>query len=163
MPKKRVCLDDYRGETLQDFLVDEVDINWHDKMTYEFYQSRNNDRQKIPSFTVLSKPTPNQPGNGVVKFLDLHDYHYMGYSHKYLKDVYHYRDFPQLRTDYLQRDLGNVEEDKTLAANVLFSFEIARRVDEEEKTYPLTRSEVEEAIKYVMALRGKKYDKKVIR
>ena len=159
-----VRLNGFTGETLQNFLVNQVDSNnWNEKMKYEFYLSQNNDRQKKASFTILPKPSKNQHGNGFVEFLDLYDYNYKGYRHQNLEDVYHQRDFPQSRENYLQNDLKDVKEDRILAANVLLSFEIARRVDEEEETYPLARSEVKEAIDYVMSLKRKKYDEKVIR
>ena len=159
-----VRLNGFTGETLQNFLVNQVDSNnWIEEIKYEFYLSQNNHRRKKPSFTILPKPTENQPGNGLVKFLNLHKDDYKGYRHKDLEDVYHNRDFPQSREKYLQNDLKDEEEDRILAANVLLSFEIARRVDEEEETYLLTRSEVKKAIENVMSLEERNYDKKVIR
>ena len=164
MAAKQVCLDDFTGKTLQDFLVNQVDSkNWNEDNTYEFYQCRNakkRPKKTVPTFKIEPKPTSNQPGNGMVEFLN--ESKYRSYRHVTLSRVYRQTDFPQLRADYLRSNLGNVEEDKVLAANVLLSFEIARRVDEREKKYPLTRSEVEEAIKYVMSLEGAQYTQKVI-
>ena len=76
--------------------------------------------------------------------------------------MYHQRDFPRLRAEYLQGHVGAVEEDCVLAVNVLLSFKIARRVDEFELKYPLTRSEVKKAIEYVMSFNEEEYKQKVI-
>ena len=113
------------------------------------------------SFRIGPNPTKDQPGNGFVDFKNLKVQDYEGHSHKALSSTYYDGDFSQSRKNYLQCDLRDVEDNETLAANVLLSFEIARLVDEKEEIYPLTRSEVKEAIKHVMSLVGEQYDQKV--
>ena len=102
-------------------------------ITYKFYQSRNNKRPEKPSFIICSNPKKYQPGNGKVLFVHLRDQSYEGYTHRDLKDVYRHRDFPQLRARCLNDNLGGVKENAVVAANVLLSFEIARRLDELEE------------------------------
>ena len=162
MPVEEVCLDGLTGSTLEDFFIELVDgKKWEEEIRYEFHQTRNNERPMKASFRISPNPTRDQPGNGLVDFKNLEVQDYEGHSHKALSSTYYDRDFSQSRKKYLQCDLRDVEEDETLAANVLLSFEVARRVDEKEKTYPLTRSEVKEAIKHVMSLGGEQYDQKV--
>ena len=158
------CLNNFTGQKLQDFLIQEVDNNWvanHGKV-YKFYQSQHQNRENKQSFTIEVTGTPkdSQPGNGLVTSRKS-DGTYYPHSHDYLYKEYSSANFPQLRKDYLENNLGNVAEDDTLAANVLLSFEVARRVQSEDHTNCLTRSEVAVAIERVMTCSGDVYFSKV--
>ena len=75
--------------------------------------------------------------------------------------VYCNTDFGRFRMHYLVNDFENVVEDNVLAANVLLSFEIARREIIPE-SYPLRRFEVKETIERVISLWvDDEYDEKV--
>ena len=158
MPVVEVRLAGFTGETLQNFLVNQVDCkNWKKEITYQFHRYENNTR---PVFTISPNPTENQPGNAVVKFLDGQT-RMVAFTHMDLARVYCNTDFGRFRTHYLVNDLGNVEEDNVLAANVLLSFEIARR-ERIPESYPLRRFEVKEAIERVISLWvDNEYDEKV--
>ena len=74
MPGVEVRLDGVKGETLQDFLVNQVDCNnWKKEIKYEFYRSRNNETPIKASFVISPSPKKHQPRNGFVEFLDLED------------------------------------------------------------------------------------------
>ena len=143
-------LDTFTGKTLHDFLIQEVDDNWESKdgKVYSFYQTKD-DTTLV--FTLQVKPESQQKGNGLLTFPQL-DVTQPKHSFLAGKKTFTEQDFPIKRKEYMDENLGKIEHDYVFASNVLFSFEIARRVDELEPNYPLTRSEVEEAIEHVMSL-----------
>ena len=159
------CLNNFTGQKLQDFLIHEVDNNWvaNEGKVYEFYQSQHQNRENKQTFTIEVTGAPDnlQPGNGLVTSRKS-DGTYYQHSYDYLlHKEYSSANFPQARKEYLGNNLGNVVEDDTLAANVLLSFEVARRVQSEDHTKFLTRSEVAEAIERVMICTGTVYSSKV--
>ena len=157
------CLNDFTGQTLQEFLINEVDNKWvvNQEKVYKFYQTQHQNREDKQTFTIQVAGIPDsQPGNGKVEFRKS-DGNYYGHTHRYLYEEYSSADFPELRKKYLDDNLGNVAEDNILAANVLLSFEVARRVQSEDHTKLLTRSEVAEAIKRVMTFSEDVYSAKV--
>ena len=174
------CLNNITGEKLQDDLIHEVDNNWvaNQGKVYEFYQYQNKEKKnkekenkekkqgknKTVIFTIKVTGMPNnpQPGNGKVTFINSSG-ESIAYSYRNssLTDKYRRTDFPQLRREYLTNNLDNVVVDENLAANVLLSFEVARRVQSEDHEKFLRRSEVKEAIERMMSLSGNDYSSKV--
>ena len=143
-------LDTFTGKTLHDFLIQEVDDKWESKdgKVYSFYPTK---EDTTLVFTLQVKPKSQQKGNGLLTFLLLDK---TKPKHKHLAKEKTFTDvnFPIERKEYMDENLDKMEHDYVFASNVLFSFEIARRVDQLEPNYPLTRSEVEEAIEHVMSL-----------
>ena len=147
MPVVNVCLEGFTGKTLQEFLANQVDCqNWKKEITYKFHQDEYNTR---PIFTINPNPTEKQSGNAKVEFVIGQNSY--SWTLSTLADVYHRNNFPHFRKEYLGRDFEELMPvNDVLAANVLLSFEIARRERIPEK-YPLRRFEVKEAIERVMS------------
>ena len=104
-------------------------------------------------FTIKPNPTRNQPGNGLVEFSTFKP------SWKNLYFFVSNNRFPEKRQSFLQNKLSDLSFDANLFANILMSFEIARRV--EVNTYPLNREQTAEAIDVVMASSQSHYPNKV--
>ena len=107
MPVVKVCLDGFTGETLQDFLVNQVDCkNRKKEITYQFHRYEYNTR---PVFTISPNPTKKQPGNALVKFHN-DQTRMVAFTHMDFALLYRNTDFGRFRTHYLVNDLGIVTE-----------------------------------------------------
>ena len=151
------------GNDLKDVMIDLVeDKRWKKNQTYFFYNFiPSGDFDEIPEsedycFKIDAKWTKNQPGSGYI------DFHQKPSTWSALKKYVEKPTFPNSWRDYSDNVLNktNFTEPYNIA-NVLLSFEIARRVKISSDLYPVTRSMTETAIDMVMSFQEKIYPKQV--
>ena len=153
-----------KGKELQAKIAKQVDgENWKSGHTHHFYCSSGSGKtqgrgQKAP-IVIKPKPTPNQPGNGIVKIRD------KASPWSDLKPVVKNKKFPESREKYLDKPIDSSSfKTKSSQANFLLDFEIARRkpMKSDESSYPLTRSQVKKGISAAVSYPHQNYSKKVI-
>ena len=142
----------FTGRELQEVFNDLIGGKyWRRNVIFEFSIKRED------YFTIKPNPTRNQPGNGLVEFSNLNSYSKPSWRSLYF--VVSNNRFPEKRQSFLQNKLSDLPFDANLFANILMSFEIARRV--KVNTYPLSREQTAEAIDVVMASSQSDYPTKV--
>ena len=164
---KIACLDDTRkvrhditnftGKRFEDDLLRLVEIEWEEDIVHEFLI-----KDKF-YFTIKAAPTDSQPKNGIVTFpnMSLEQDNWRFFCALPWKDdendlfsAVNEVIFTKQRKKYLNGQLANQVYSKSLAANVLMSFEIARREPcvngIQPNGYPISREQTIEAIDIVM-------------
>ena len=155
-----------KGKELQTKIAKQVDgENWKSGHTHHFYcssgssRTQGRDRGQKTAIVIKPKPTPNQPGNGIVKIRD------EASSWSALKPVVKNKRFPKSREKYLEKPVDSSSfKTKSSQANFLLDFEIARRkpMKSDESSYPLTRSQVKRGISAAVSKPDQNYSEKVV-
>lgn len=128
-----------------------VQRKWNRGVEYNFYDCvGKSDPDDIPRdslcFTIKPNPTSNQPGNGLV------DFQSRRITSNDLRSAVQNIDFPYIYEDYKKYEINRMDfTDLNHMACVLLSFEIARRYDPDNDTYPIDGRMTESAIRRVMS------------
>ena len=147
-------IDEKTGEQLEKLLLHLVKEEWN-VSEHQFLI-----KDKI-YFNIEPNPTPDQPGNGCAKFL-CEENSLLACRWDDLLCEVEKSSFSKKRTGdngFLNTELVEQPCGKWLAANILMSFEIARR--EPSERYPVTREETIEAINIVMNASENSYPNQV--
>ena len=162
---------DCSGKKLLKTLIDQVENNWTDGNTLNFYTNSNFGIAKNKSFTITEettnisysgyklfyvevKPQSIQTGSGIIYFLTRNgkfvDYSYKNSSlrKQFSSSIFKTKWWKYYENGFNREDFSLLE----IAACVLFTFEVARRRSDEQshpnlqKRYPLKRKEVDQAL-----------------
>ena len=156
-----------KGKKFQEVMTEQVNgDNWKAGRSHHFYSYPKSSQTQDPDETVVvsitSHPTDNQPGNGLVKFIEGNNSKALPWSA--LKPDLKNKDFPESRARYLDTPIDeNTFQTDIGKANVLLDFEIARRKRISRKGfYPLTRSQVKKGISAALSHPDEDYSHKVV-
>ena len=142
----------FTGQGLLKRLLNLVENEWSSSTEHQFLING------TICFTITVTPTISQPGCGIIKFpnttLDCP-------SWEELTPVVSSISFPANRRRFMNETLETLPIDESFVANVLLSFEIARREEavstNTKYPYPLLRKQTEQAIEKVMNSSAEKY------
>lgn len=144
------------GQDLDELLIKFIKKYRKDgEKIHRFYKSK---QDETLCFSIKIIPTKLQPGNCKVGFPNLRPQNCPSWSS--LKEEVIKREFPQKRKKFFKSKLKDVKFNESMnKAFVLFSFEVARRVDDEAlKHYCITREDTKRAIEKVMNMSGRERD-----